>query len=358
MSLWKITTGGPVKVTVAKPKAEKLLEEQLEDWVLADPSLLGERLLIIGRQVFIPGVNERLDLLALDPQGRAVVIELKRGDLKAPVDMQALRYASYLSKWGFGDFEKQARSFLGNGHGFNFNELYEQFCEAYGEEVPTINSDQRIILVGSEVREKLGSVALWLHEHNIKIKVVEVEVYREGDLYFVRPDIIIPLPVSRFSETGTAPTGDVSQPWVQNRKDWHLSQRCSSMTREIFQKLNSLVQDNLDVDGPRWDQKFYVAYRIGNNIWLAINTRSSVLRLSFHVKANSFKAEELAERLGVKLFDKEESFTEKLNLPSSLFVRNQNETADRVILRIKEDFDLNSTSFLEFLRQAYKTFPK
>ena len=79
MPIWKITPEGPVKVSQTKPKEAKLLEENLENWVITDPSLLGEPLLIIGRQVMIPEVKDRLDVLALDPQGNTVVIELKRG---------------------------------------------------------------------------------------------------------------------------------------------------------------------------------------------------------------------------------------------------------------------------------------
>ena len=45
---------------------EKLLEEKLEEWVVSDPALLDEPLLIIGRQVIIPNVKDRLDILTLD----------------------------------------------------------------------------------------------------------------------------------------------------------------------------------------------------------------------------------------------------------------------------------------------------
>src|SRR5215210_6119605 len=101
MPIWKITDQGPIRIPETKLKQEKLLEEKLEDWVVRDPSLLGEPLMIIGRQVIIPDVKDRLDILALDPQGNAVIVELKRGELSNPVDMQALRYASYISKWQF-----------------------------------------------------------------------------------------------------------------------------------------------------------------------------------------------------------------------------------------------------------------
>lgn len=361
MPIWKITPKGPIKVSETKLKQEKLLEENLEEWIIADPMLLGEPLLIIGRQVMIPDIKDRLDILALDPQGNSVIIELKRGKLKDPVDMQALRYASYISKWRFEDFENQARIHLGKQGDpeFNFNELYEQFCSESGiDEVPDLNSDQRMIIVGSEVKDKLGSVALWLRDHNIDIKVIEVEIYLEGDMLFVQPHVIVPLPVSRFQETGRISRGDISQPWITEGKNWHLYKRCSPTTREMLLKLDDLIRDNFDVEGPRWNQKGYVAYRVGNNNWLAIDTHSSTLILNFLAKAGVFKQADLARRLGIKEFDKEDTLSEKLSLPSSILVQNRNEATDRIRLRMKEDFNLESEAFISFLKEAYKAYPK
>jgi RecB family endonuclease NucS len=129
MPIWKITDKGPSKLPETSIKREKLLEENLEDWIVTDPTILGEPLLVIGRQVLIQDTKDKLDLLAVDTQGNSVVIELKRGHLKDPVDMQALRYASYISKWRFADFENQARNFTGKvgDPEFNFNAFFESF---------------------------------------------------------------------------------------------------------------------------------------------------------------------------------------------------------------------------------------
>ena len=151
MGLWKITDKGPSKVKETKFKAEKLLEENLEDWITQDSSILGEPLLIVGRQVSIPDMKDRLDLLAFDPQGNAVIIELKRGKVKDPVDIQSMRYASYISKWSFENFENLARNFMekvGDPE-FNFNAIYESFCVDAGiDEIPDLNKDQRVIILG------------------------------------------------------------------------------------------------------------------------------------------------------------------------------------------------------------------
>ena len=152
MPIWKITPNGPTSIHKIDLSKEGLLEQQLEDWILANSSFLAEPLLIIGRQVVIPDVKDRIDLLALDPQGNTVVVELKRGKLSDPVDMQALRYASYISKWQCEDFENYARKHFSSGqeNDFNFNQTFQEFCADAGiEEVPDLNTDQRIILVGT-----------------------------------------------------------------------------------------------------------------------------------------------------------------------------------------------------------------
>jgi hypothetical protein len=362
MPIWKITPNGPVRISETKLKREKILEEKLEDWVVRVPTFLGETLLIIGRQVMIPDVKDRLDVLALDPQGNAVVIELKRGKLKPPVDIQALRYASYISKWGFEDLERQARKHLGkdNDPDFNFNKIFEDFCvEAGVDDVPDMNSDQRIIIVGSEVKEKIGSVALWLLDHKVDVKVVEIDIYREGEKLFAQPQVIIPLPISRFAETGKAGLGSEGrQIWMTDGKTWHLEKRCGSKTREMVLKLDDIIRDNFDVDGPHWNQKFYISYRLANYNWLVVNTHPNMLRLAFLVKAESFNQMELAEQLGVEQFDVGQTLSEKFALPSSVLIESRNENVDRISLRIKEGFNLESDQFAHFLKETYNAFAK
>jgi RecB family endonuclease NucS len=59
--------------------------EHLQEWILANPAVLGPNVEIIaseyGRWQTAGGVPvlDRLDILAVDPDGRLVVAELKRG---------------------------------------------------------------------------------------------------------------------------------------------------------------------------------------------------------------------------------------------------------------------------------------
>jgi hypothetical protein len=360
MSFWKITTGNkPEKVSPTKLKNENILEKHLEDWIESNTDILGEPLLIIGRQIVIPEVKDRLDLLALDPNGNAVIIELKRGKMSDPIDMQALRYASYISKWEFSDFENQAKGYLGNGDEFNFNEHFENFCIQSGvDEIPDINTNQRIIVAGSEVKDKLGSVALWLYEHNIDIKVIEIDSFKEGDTLLLQPRTIIPLALNKFSEVGKASKSDVSKPWLTSGKSWHLEKRMKKRTKEMFLLLDNLIRDNLTVSAPSYDQKNYVSYQSGNHNWLIVRTHANILVLQIAIKANSMDKSQISKQLGVQEFDTDDSLSEKLNLPSSINIKNRNESSDRILLRIKDDFDLTKPAFLNFLKETIKNSPK
>jgi hypothetical protein len=155
-----------------------------------------------------------------------------------------------------------------------------------------------MIVVGSGVRDRLGSVALWLREHSVEIKVVELHAYQQDDNILIEPSVIVPLPVSKFADTGKT-KGDGS-PWVVDGRSWHLDQRCSPSTQKMFLKLDDILRDNFELDGPRWNQKLYVAYRISNYNWLAVVTGSKTLRLDFLVKKGSLAPDRVAEMLGVE----------------------------------------------------------
>jgi hypothetical protein len=71
-------------------------EATLEQYLEKDPSLLGERLLVIGRQVKTPH-GKFIDLLAMDGEGNLHVLELKRDKTPRDVVAQVLDYGSWVS---------------------------------------------------------------------------------------------------------------------------------------------------------------------------------------------------------------------------------------------------------------------
>lgn len=93
VAMWRIDGPEPVEVTPT-PMA---LERQLEDVLAARPEILGEPLLVIGRQV-ATGTGGVLDLVAVDADGALHIIELKRDRTPREVVAQVLDYGSWAER--------------------------------------------------------------------------------------------------------------------------------------------------------------------------------------------------------------------------------------------------------------------
>lgn len=90
MAIWRMTDSGP------RPIAFRGLdrESRLEDMVVADPSLTGLDVLVIGRQV-TTAFGGFIDVLGVDVDGRLHVLELKRDRTPREVVAQTLDYATW-----------------------------------------------------------------------------------------------------------------------------------------------------------------------------------------------------------------------------------------------------------------------
>ncbi|HOU00765.1 MAG TPA: MmcB family DNA repair protein [Anaerolineaceae bacterium] len=111
----------------------------IQEWISVTPKILGEELLIIAKELFLPS-GKRLDLLAVDKQGALVVIELKRDDSGSDVDWQAIKYASYCSSFRQDEIYKTFAEYLGSNDDAQVK--IETFIDS---ELEKLNQQQRII---------------------------------------------------------------------------------------------------------------------------------------------------------------------------------------------------------------------
>src|SRR5947209_3388315 len=102
-------------------------EKDLEEWIERDTSLLGSRLLVIGRQYDIPNVG-CLDLLCIDETGTLVVVEFKRDSTSRETVAQILDYASWLDTASEEAIEACALKYLEKN-------LSDAFVERFGTEL-------------------------------------------------------------------------------------------------------------------------------------------------------------------------------------------------------------------------------
>lgn len=170
--------------------------EHLQEWLAGNPESLGEELLIIQKEFSgFYDTNERLDLLALDKKGNAIIIENKLDDTGRDVTWQALKYASYcstLTKEQIRSIYQQYLDKQGNGEEAT-NKLSEFFHNVEYEEL-TINQrqSQRIILVAGSFRKEVTSTVLWLLNFKIKMQCFKATPFALGDQLFLTLEQIIP----------------------------------------------------------------------------------------------------------------------------------------------------------------------
>ena len=165
----------------------------LQEWIVSNPAMLGERLLIIQKEFAgFSDTKERLDLLALDGNGRLVIIENKLDNSGRDVVWQALKYASYCAALKKDEICDIYQKFLKEGCDAKEN-LSEFFDEPDYESISLnpVDVDQRIIFVAANFRKEVTSTVLWLREHGIDITCIKVTPFvDEGKLYLDTEQIL------------------------------------------------------------------------------------------------------------------------------------------------------------------------
>lgn len=191
------------------------LESQLEGYIEADPALLGQRLLLIGRQV--PTAHGGfIDLLAIDGEGFVHVLELKRDRTPRDVVAQTLDYGSWVAGLSRGDI---VSIFANYRPGVAFEEAFaEEFGEAPPEE---LNVAQVFTIVAASVDPATERIVRFLHENfGVPVNVVFFRHFEDrGNSYLARTWL-----VDQEAQVISGTSSKVSksrEPW--NGYDWYVS---------------------------------------------------------------------------------------------------------------------------------------
>jgi hypothetical protein len=137
----------------------------------------------------------RIDLLAIDKQGKLVVIELKRTEDAGHAELQAIRYAAMVSTMTFDQAVEAYRRHLGSvGSGEDARERILTFLQWAEPQVDNFANDVRIILVSANFSKELTTAVLWLSDRNIDITCVRLRPYQFEGKTLLDVQVIIPLP--------------------------------------------------------------------------------------------------------------------------------------------------------------------
>jgi hypothetical protein len=159
----------------------------LQEWILANPAVLGPGVEIVtseyDRWQTAEGdpVLDRLDILGIDPDGRIVVAELKRGVAPHTVYVQAINYAAMVSRLTPDDVaELYSAARRRDGEGIDAASALTVLTT---EKLLTAESIRRprIVLVASDFPASVTSAVVWLNEQSVDLSLIRYRPYRLDD---------------------------------------------------------------------------------------------------------------------------------------------------------------------------------
>ena len=186
MELFELSEDGDKSHAESYSTLDVASEYELHTWLQQNPSLLGEQLLILGRESdFKKG---RIDLLALDRYGNTVVIEVKQGDTATgstsedKILGQPQRYATSVESLEYEDLQEEYSRYLRDWETESVEgDLATRFEQKFGQEPSIYNHYQRMVLVAEDITSSTIETAQYLVGEGLKLQCREVR-------QFVSPD--------------------------------------------------------------------------------------------------------------------------------------------------------------------------
>jgi hypothetical protein len=181
-------------------KERQDLQAMLRDSPEAQRQILGEGLLVFSEEFsnWQDSVR-RIDLLALDKRGELVVIELKRDEDGAHMELQAVRYAAMVSAMTFQAVLRAYQAFLIK-RGLPGEEAEPKLLEFLGkssEDEVAIGSKPRILLLSRGLGKEITTTVLWLrNECNLDVRCIEMIPHEVGGRKLLATQTIIPPPAA------------------------------------------------------------------------------------------------------------------------------------------------------------------
>ena len=191
--------------------------------ICADPDSfckeIGENLCVIGQEVRpSEAVPDRIDILAIDEDGNAVVIELKRGTHKLQL-LQAVSYAGMVSRWSIDRFVET----LGASSSQSNEDARGAIEDHTDGDVSSINNGQRILLIAEDFDPAVLVATEWLHEnYGVDIRCYRLQLSQENSSDYLTCTCIYPpieiAALTRRAERNTEARASIWTDWPEALK--------------------------------------------------------------------------------------------------------------------------------------------
>ena len=275
----------------------------IQEWIDDTPEILGEKLLIIGKESILPS-GIRLDLLAIDENGNLVIIELKRDTSGNHVEWQAIKYASYCSAFTDEEIFKIYQDYLNKKYNDkDAKREIENFLVTF--EMEKLNKEQRIILVSRDFNSDVASAVLWLNDKGLDIKCIKINSFlSENNELLIYPTQIIPLPEAEdFIKRKAIQRKENSlQQYDADRISFDIPEysldelriklsdflsKQSNLKERFIAFFQILLSENREFHREEIKEMFFNEYKIGNDVQHAGRLLSNVSQ-AITRKANDF----------------------------------------------------------------------
>jgi hypothetical protein len=183
--------------------------------ILAE-SVFGEPLLLVSNQVKTAN-KKRADILALDRNGNAVIIELKRDRGRLGVETQALQYLADFSAYKGSEFLKR----------FSSAGLTEEAVLSFlGDKgsLDLLNQRPRVILLARDFDESVYVIGEWLSDKGVAFRCISYQPIEIGGEHFLSFSVAFDhSPEGLYQLIFSADTRDAGVYWhniADNTQDW------------------------------------------------------------------------------------------------------------------------------------------
>lgn len=253
----------------------------LQEWVLSNPAILGEGLFIVTDEFArFDRTRERLDVLAVDRNGKLVVVELKRTAVGTHADLQAIRYAAYCSTLSLSDIAEIHSDFLRRkGQEVGADAAKEEILQFISDPgFSDLDNKPRIILGAEEFPPEVTASVMWLRDCDIDIRCIRLSTHQVGTHVIVDASILIPLPEAEEFIIR------------RERKEARVARESSEPTNSAeVRALHQQIIDRLQGEPgfpskspPRKASSLYYK-NIGSNTYLGVIRKSDHLRVELYI---------------------------------------------------------------------------
>lgn len=243
-------------------------EEQLEEYIFQDMSILSDRWMLIGRQVHTD-FGKYIDLLAVDSSGTLIVIELKKGMTPREVVAQTVDYAAWVDSLEPDRIADIWRAFVGKWRKeLGTQSLDEAFEKRFGillSEVE-LNEAHQMVVVASRLDNSTERIVTYLSERDIPINVVFFEIFTDGKAQFL----------SRvwFQDPAEAP--DPTANPSKDKGPWNGEYYVSFGEDEQRSWDDAVKYGFISGGGGRWYSKTLGLLQMGDRVWVNIPKKGYV----------------------------------------------------------------------------------